>query len=128
MNDWKDKLKNSELYKTGGGGMNKRCADCNNEFVPREPHHKICFDCLKKKREGVAVHDRVHAKLPLDYLSKSYFDEKGYMRAGIFKEEAKVVAGVLATIGMTPTSLRVFYNKLKAIENQYKLSINLASK
>lgn len=124
MSDWKDKLKNSELYKTGGGGMKKKCQECGNEFTPKEPHHKICFECNKRKRESSAGTDKPRLRLPNNYLSNSYFDEKGYLREGIFKEEAKEVAKVLAAIRMTPTSLRAFYNKLKAIENKYNASNN----
>jgi len=124
MSDWKGKLKNSELYKTGGGGMKKKCEKCGNEFVPKEPHHKICHECNRKVREGLAGADSPKAKLPDDYLTRGYFDENGYLREGIFKGDAKVVAGVLAGLRMTPTSLRAFYNKLKAIENRYKNSNN----
>lgn len=53
-------------------------------------------------------------------MKDGYFDEKNYLRAGIFKEEAKEVANILADLKMTPTSLRAFYNKLKEIESRYK--------
>ncbi|MBI4847719.1 MAG: type III-A CRISPR-associated protein Csm2 [Nitrospirae bacterium] len=124
MSDWRDKLKNSELYKAGGGGMKKTCLDCGKEFVPKEQHHKICFDCNKKKHEGAGGTDKTRLKLPDDYLAKSYFDEKGHLREGIFKDDAKEVARVLASLRMSPTSLRAFYNKLIAIENKFKSSDN----
>lgn len=117
MSDWKEKL--GELHK-GGGSVKKKCADCGKEFVPKEAHYKTCFDCAKKKKDGGFP----NAKLPATYLNDSYFDDKGHLREGIFKEEAKTVANVLAAEGMTPTALRVFYNKLKAIESRYKSSRN----
>lgn len=124
MSDWKDKLKNSELYRTGGDGMRMKCQECGNEFVPKEPHHKICFDCNKRKYKSSIDFERSKIKLPDNYLDKGYFDEKKYLREEIFKGEAKEVARVLATLRMTPTSLRAFYNKLIAIENKYKASNN----
>jgi CRISPR-associated protein Csm2 len=64
-------------------------------------------------------------RLPESYLRDGYFDQGGkHLREGIFKEDAKEVARVLAALKMTPTSLRAFYNKLKAIENRYKISNN----
>ncbi|MEW6068476.1 MAG: type III-A CRISPR-associated protein Csm2 [Nitrospirota bacterium] len=124
MSDWKDKLKNSGLYKQGGGGMKKICLECKKEFVPKEQYHKICSDCNKKKHEVSGGADKTKLRLPDDYLAKGYFDEKGYLREGIFKDDAKEVASVLAALRMTPTSLRAFYNKLIAIENKYTVADN----
>ncbi len=124
MNDWKDKLKNSGIYKTGGEGMKKVCETCKKEFIPKESHHKVCSDCNRKRYETGATSERASLKLPDDYLAKGYFDDKGYLREGIFKDEAKEVVRVLAALRMTPTSLRAFYNKLIAIENKYKNSDN----
>jgi CRISPR type III-A-associated protein Csm2 len=120
MSDWKDKLKNSEFNK--GGGMKKKCLECKEEFVPKEPHHKICSVCNKKRYDGGDSSDKTRLKLPDNYLSQGYYDENGQLRADIFKDEARVAANVLASWNTTPTSLRVFYNKLKAIENRYKYS------
>lgn len=117
MSDWKDKL--GELHK-GGVGVKKKCADCGKEFFPKEAHHKTCFECAKKKKDGGFP----PLKLPANYLNNSYFDDKEHLREGIFKEEAKEVANILASEGLSPTALRVFYNKLKAIESRYKSSKN----
>jgi CRISPR type III-A-associated protein Csm2 len=103
--------------------IKKRCTDCGQEFIPKETHHKVCANCNRKRRQGAPGSDR-SAKLADDYLKDGYFDGKGHLRAAIFKDEAKHVAGVLAELRMTPTSLRAFYNKLKALENRYKASAN----
>lgn len=124
MDDWKEKLRNSQLHRSGGVDMKKTCSECGQEFIPKEQHHKVCGNCNRKRYDSNAGFDRPAAKLPEDYLINSYFDGKGQLRAGIFKEEARVVANVLASLRMTPTSLRAFYNKLKAIENQYRISNN----
>lgn len=112
MSDWKDKLKNSGLYKAGGGGM-KKCK-CGKPI--KDERFDTCYDCSKKRHGS--------ASLPEGYLANGYFDEKGYLREGIFKDDAKEVARILAYLRMTPTSLRAFYNKLIAIENKYKASGN----
>lgn len=113
------------FQETGDGGVAKKiCQDCKREFIPKEPHHKVCSDCKKKRYETSPEPYRTYAKLPDNYLKDGYFDERGYLREGIFKEDAKEVASVLAGLRMTPTSLRAFYNKLKAIENRYKTANN----
>ena len=113
MSDWKEKLRSSEFNKVGGGGVKKYCK-CGKPI--NNDKFDTCYDCSKKKHGT--------AGLPEGYLSNGYFDEKGYLREGLFKDEAKEVAKVLAALRMTPTSLRAFYNKLIAIENKYKSSDN----
>ncbi|MBI5194635.1 MAG: type III-A CRISPR-associated protein Csm2 [Nitrospirae bacterium] len=123
MSDMKRAFEKAGIKGGGGGEMKKKCVQCQKEFIPKEPHYKICEDCIKKKRyEATSGYDKPAARLSNDYLKGGYFDENGYLRVGIFKEDAKEVANVLAALRMTPTSLRAFYNKLKAIESRYKTS------
>lgn len=111
----------------GGVEMKKKCQECGKEFEPKEQYHKTCFQCNKKKNESSYVGGNQSHGLPDNYLKDGYFDEKGYLRAGIFKEEAKEVANILAALRMTSTSLRAFYNKLKEIESRYKTTNNFDS-
>ncbi|GBD96679.1 MAG TPA: type III-A CRISPR-associated protein Csm2 [Nitrospirae bacterium] len=120
MSDWKENLKNLKAYKGGGGGMKK----CSCGKLIKNDRFDTCFECSKKNRQDVHGYDKSRERLPDNYLAKSYFDENGQLRAGIFKEDAKLVSKVLASWNTTPTSLRVFYNKLKAIECKYKSSSN----
>ena len=124
MSEMKRAFEKAGIKGSGGGEMNKKCVQCGNEFTPKEAHHKVCADCNKKRYEAISGFDKSTARLPNDYLKDGYFDDKGYLRAGIFKEDAKEVANVLATLKMTPTALRAFYNKLKAIESKYNTSGN----
>lgn len=125
MSDMKRAFEKAGIKGSGGGAMKKKCMQCGNEFIPKEPHHKVCFDCNNKKRyEGASGLDKSTPRLSNDYLKDGYFDVNGYLRDGIFKEDAKEVATVLAGLKMTSTSLRAFYNKLKAIESKYKASNN----
>ena len=124
MSDMKRAFEKVGIKETGGGGMNKKCIECGAEFTPKESHYKVCNNCNKKRYDVTSGFDKSTAKLPNDYLKEGYFDENGYLRAGIFQEDAKEVATVLAGLKMTSTSLRAFYNKLKAIESKYKASNN----
>lgn len=103
----------------------QQCPECGESFVPKESFHKVCFKCHKKRQAGGSVSQTSgYLHLRSDYLSSGYFDGKGYLREGIFKDDAKEVANILASQRMTPTSLRAFYNKVKAIESEYKMSNN----
>lgn len=103
------------------GGMRKKCKECGKEFTPREQHHSVCPDCNKERHSGGAGGGGT--SLPSDYLERGYFDEKGYLRESIYKDDAKKVADVLSSC-MSVTSLRAFFNKVRAIENIYKQSNN----
>ncbi len=106
----------------GGGEMTKRCKECGKEFVPKEHYHTICSECNKNKKRYSGGGGKRQLSLPQNYLKAGYFDEKGCLRESIYKDEAKVVAEILASHGMTPTSFRAFYNKAKAIEYHYNTS------
>lgn len=109
----------------GAGTPHKPCQECGQSFVPKEPYHKVCSECNRKKRQsGGDGQSGGYRHLGPNYLSDGYFDDKGYLREGIFKDDAKEVARVLYSQRMSPTSLRAFYNKLRAIESEYKMSNN----
>lgn len=124
MGDWKDKLKNSEIYKPGGTEMKKKCAnaECGKEFIPKEDYHKICPECNRKRQEGLLETNKSMGGSLDRYLNAGYFDDKENMHRGLFKEDAIFAAGLLSKAGMSATSFRNFYNKLKAIESRYKSS------
>jgi len=123
MSDMKHALEKAGIK--GGGEMSapKKCK-CGNTI--KDPKFDTCYNCSQKSREvsGYSGTSKSNSKIPDNYLKNGYFDNKEHLREGIFKEEAKEVANVIAAEGMTPTALRVFYNKLKAIESRYKSSKN----
>lgn len=121
-NDMKSAFQKAGVHGGGGGGGQKKICSCGAEFVPKEPHHRVCGDCNRKMRYGsTPTPDGGAPPLSGDYLKNGYFDEKGLLREGIFKDEAKDVARFLSQM-MSPTSFRAFYNKAKAIENKYKMA------
>ncbi len=116
MNDWRDKL--SEFHK--GGGMKKKCADCGKEFMPKEAHHKTCFDCAKKKKSGGTVPEG----LPLGYLekvAKGYFDENHCLGEEYLTGMASDVAKSFGT-KLKNHQLRRFYGHIKAADNRLKMT------
>ena len=114
--DWKKDL--GKMGGSPGGAGQKKCKQCGKSLKP-DSKFDTCFECGKKGGAG-STSFGTPVSLPPEYLSKGYFDEKGNLREGIFKDEAKEVARVLAAKRMTSTSFRAFYNKVKAIENKYK--------
>ena len=50
MSDIKKAFENAGIKGTSGEGIKKKCQGCGNEFSPKEPHHKVCFDCMRKRR------------------------------------------------------------------------------
>lgn len=56
---------------------------------------------------------------PNDYLKDGYFDEYG-LRRWVFAEGARKVANQLTAANMKSTSLRRFYNRLKAIDEFFQ--------
>lgn len=113
-NDLGEALKKAGL-KTGGGGVQKKCRDCGRP-LKHDRRYDTCYECGKKRKQ------KHHGGrgLPDDYLSGGYFDSNGYLKESIFKDDAKTVARTLASLRMTSTSFRAFYNKVKAIENVFK--------
>lgn len=117
MNDWKDKL--SELHK-GGGGMKRKCTECGKEFVPKEEHHKTCFDCAKKKKGGGILNEGLPPQY-LEELKKGYFDDNNCLREEFLTEMASDVAKSFGT-KLKNHQLRRFYGHIKAADNRLKMT------
>jgi Csm2 Type III-A len=49
-----------------------RCQDCGKLFVPREPHHKFCPDCMSKRRSEPS------RASPQSFSSSSFVFPAGY--------------------------------------------------
>ena len=123
MGDWKKEL--SKLSNGKGGGTVKRCK-CGNEIT--RAGSDICYECFKKKRNASNIRPSSSpASLPDNYLDGGYFDKKGdkqYLKEAVFIEWPQKVSIALGKQGMSPTALRKFFNKLRAIEAKYKSSMD----
>jgi len=100
--------------------MRIKCADCGKEFVQKEAHHKICFECQKKKRADGHNFDG----LPAGYLDKvagGYFDEKNCLRVEFVGEMASNVAKSFGT-KLKNHQLRRYYGHVKAAENRLNMT------
>jgi len=118
-NDLGEALRKAGL-KTGGSGVRKKCRVCGKVLKP-DSRFDTCYECGMKRKQG---HGGGRHALPDDYLAGGYFDSNGYLKESLFKDDAKLVAKTLASLRMTSTSFRAFYNKVKAIENVYKATGN----
>jgi len=70
---------------------------------------------------------RQHDQLPADYLKDGYYDNHGGLRRWVFAEGARAVAEVLSSHTMRPTSLRRFYNQLRAIDQEFQRDKDFAA-
>lgn len=124
MSDWKDKLKNSDLYKTGGGGMKKICYTCKKEFVPKESHHKVCSDCNRKRYETGGPSEKGFTKLPKGYLNDGYFDANDCLHEALLTEVADKIALSFSTANpkLKNHQLRRFYHHVRSAENKLNMT------
>lgn len=118
MGDWKTDL---GKYSSGtGGGAVKKCK-CGKSI--NNPKFDLCYDCSQKARSPEAVPQS--ASLPVGYLEGGYFEEKNgkkYIKEAVFIGWAKDISAGLRQQGLSPTSIRNFFNKLRAVEFKYKVS------
>jgi CRISPR-associated protein Csm2 len=117
MGDWKTDLR-KYLAGTGGGAVKK----CKCGKTINNPKYDLCYDCNQKSRGTEAALQP--PKLPDGYLEGGYFDEKKekkYIKEAVFISWAKDVSAALRQQGMSPTAIRNFFNKLRAVEFKYKV-------
>lgn len=94
--------------------MIKKCKTCGRPL--RDPKFDTCFDCSKKSREKID-------KLPDDYLSRGYFDEKGNLYCELITTTAEKLAEDFGQSRpqLKNHQLRRFYNHIKMAENQLNM-------
>ena len=103
-------------------GGEARCVQCGKTFVPREPHHTLCSDCVKQRSPTPRGQGRGAGwKFPVGY--PDYFDADGVLRPEyitVLPEDIAVELGQ-ARPKMTMHQLRAFYQHVKlqeaALEN-----------
>jgi CRISPR-associated protein Csm2 len=117
MSDWKDKLKNSELYKAGGGGM-KKCK-CGKPI--KDERFDTCFECgQKNKKAGGGNPDSLPPEY-IDKLEKGYFDSSGCLWEEFITTMASDIAKSFGA-KLKNHQLRRFYGHIKAADNRLKMT------
>jgi CRISPR type III-A-associated protein Csm2 len=91
------------------------CEQCGKPFEPRDPHHRLCGDCVKKwppKKSGASTGAFFEEGYP------DYFDTDGLLKPEFVNEKAEEIARRLGDERpkMTMSQLRAFYGHVKLQE------------
>ena len=103
---------------TKGAGPGSRgeamCKGCGKIFTPREPHHRLCPDCIRKDRTPSSGG---RSTLPPGY--PDYFEAGHVLKPEYVTSLAEDIAKELgqAWPKMTMHQLRAFYSHVKRQEN-----------
>jgi CRISPR-associated protein Csm2 len=104
----------------GHGGGQDKCK-CGK---PKKQEFPTCWECSQKARGGGhASSSTATIKLRDGYLEGGYFDiknGKNYIKEAVFIKWAQDVSADLKQQGMSPNAIRNFFNKLRAVEYNYK--------
>jgi CRISPR type III-A-associated protein Csm2 len=104
----------------------RKCPSCGKTFVPREAHHRTCFDCFKKQRDagggpgGEARAPAARAGAADDYLAAGYFADPG--RGVLFPELLTTVAEQwareLAGADVSMGQVRRYFTMARSLEDR----------
>jgi CRISPR-associated protein Csm2 len=112
-----------ELGKHFGHGNSQDKCKCGK---PKKPEFLTCRECSQKARGGGNAYSAVSApKLPENYLNGGYFETKNdrnYIKEDVYIKWAKDISISLKQQGMSANAIRNFFNKLRAVEYNYKLN------
>jgi len=99
------------------GSSEKKCRECGRPFIPREPHHTLCANCVKQNVAGLGAPQGTGGwRFPEGY--PDYFDSDGILRSEFVTSLAESIAGELGRVRpkMTMNQLRAFYHHAKLQE------------
>jgi CRISPR type III-A-associated protein Csm2 len=103
-------------------GAYDRCS-CGKRKLSNFP---TCRDCAQKGKSNSYQSSNKNAKSLRDgYLADGYFEIKNgkkYIKEAVFIKWAQDVSADLRSEGLSPTAIRNFFNKLRAVEHNYKVS------
>jgi CRISPR/Cas system CSM-associated protein Csm2 small subunit len=110
----------------GSRGPEKKCEECGKLFVPREPHHRRCSDCVRKsasprrspgpKEQGTK--ERRARGLPVPESYPEYFHSGQTPRPEYLTDLAEAIAVSFGNTWpeLTRNQLRAFYAHAKRRE------------
>ncbi len=113
MGDLKSQLEKHSGYK---GEVTDKCK-CGKTKKPEFP---TCWECSQKAKGGSGI---ITPGLRAGYLDGGYFEVKNgknYIKESVFIKWAQDVSADLKKQSMSPTAIRNFFNKLRAVEYNYK--------
>ncbi len=103
-------------------GSSDRCS-CGNR---KRPNFPTCYDCAQKgKSNGYQSSNKNSKSLRDGYLAGGYFETKNgrnYIKEDVFIKWAQDISTDLRSEGMSPTAIRNYFNKLRAVEHNYKVT------
>jgi CRISPR/Cas system CSM-associated protein Csm2 small subunit/Zn finger protein HypA/HybF involved in hydrogenase expression len=114
-----------------------KCRECGKPFQPRERHHKLCADCVKKgaskgaetaggksafQKAGTMSRSQENKRTSFDEGYPDYFDTDGLLKPEFVTTLAEEIAGTLGNQSpkMTMHQLRAFYSHVKLQEGALK--------
>ncbi|MEI6125150.1 MAG: type III-A CRISPR-associated protein Csm2 [Pseudomonadota bacterium] len=121
MRDIKSQLQNRGGTSETGG--TKKCSKCGKPL--KDPKFTLCFSCNQAERGANQNSTGGDRGLAHDYLEGGYFDEKNgkkYIKEAVYITWAQDVSAALRNQNMSPTAIRNFFNKLRAVEFKYKVN------
>jgi len=96
----------------------KRCEECGNEFEPRQPHHRLCSDCVRRRLpERSSSDQRRETRHLRDFLLDSYYDEKGNPVKELFIDYAQELARLFDRDKLSRKQLRNFFGIVTRAKN-----------
>lgn len=119
MPDMRDAMKKVGL---GGGQAERKCEKCGKSFVPKESHHRTCYECFQREPRAPRGTARgAHGDFfPPGY--PDYFDSDGILKCEYLTERAERIAQAFgnAKPKLTPHQLRAFYQHVKRQQGALK--------
>jgi len=92
----------------------------------KDPKFPTCRDCSTKgKFNAYQSSNRKAIALRDGYLTGGYFETKNgknYIKEAVFIKWAQDISADLRGERLSPTAIRNFFNKLRAVEHNYKVS------
>jgi len=119
MRDIKSEM--SINYRSTAGAAD-RCS-CGK---PKNPQFPTCRDCASKaSSSGYQSSSRNISSLRAGYLADGYFEiknGKNYIKEDVFIKWPQDISADLRNAGLSPNAIRNFFNKLRAVEHNYKVT------
>lgn len=93
---------------------------------PKKSNYPTCYDCAQKRKSVASQSLKSRTSALRDgYLAGGYFEiknGKNYIKEDVFINWAQEISADLRREGLSPTAIRNFFNKLRAVEHNYSVT------